>query len=56
MEEIYEDYLEDVIEIAESHYDIAKEEIVYNHEHFERCFEEGISADDAVFQLSNFCI
>ena len=56
MEETYEDYLEDVIEIADTQFDISKEEIIYNEEHFEQCYEEGTEAERAVFLLSNFCI
>ncbi len=56
MEETFEDYFEVVIEIAESQYEISKEEIVYNKEHFEGCFYEGTDAERAVFLLSTFCI
>ena len=56
MEDYYEDYLEDVIEIADKQFDISKEEIIYNSEHFEQCFEDGTDPEHAVFLLSNFCI
>jgi len=56
MDEFYEEYLEEVIEIAEEQYDISKEEIVYNNEHFERCYYEGTTPEKAVFLLSSFCI
>jgi len=56
MDEYYEEYLEEAIQIAESKFDISKEEIIYNNEHFEQCYENGTDVERAVFLLSNFCI
>tara|TARA_R100000541_G_C1851580_1_gene77704 strand:+ start:399 stop:569 length:171 start_codon:yes stop_codon:yes gene_type:complete len=56
MEDTFEDYLDDVIEIAEEQYDISKDEIVYNDEHFRHCYNDGTDANKAVMLLSNFCI
>jgi len=56
MTEEYEDYLEEVTEIATTQYDISTEEIVYNNEHFEQCFEEGTTAEEAVKILSGLCL
>tara|TARA_R110000737_G_C14538373_1_gene478526 strand:+ start:255 stop:425 length:171 start_codon:yes stop_codon:yes gene_type:complete len=56
MDESYEEYLEDVIEIAEAKFELSKEEIVYNNEHFENCFEEGMSAEDSVQLLSDYSL
>ncbi len=56
MDEIFEDYFEAVIEIAETLYDLTKDEVVYNKEHFEECFYEGTDAERAVFLLSTLCI
>jgi hypothetical protein len=56
MIEDYEDYLEEVHEIASTEYEITKEEVIYNNEHFEQCYEEGTTAGHAVFLLSQFCL
>lgn len=52
----YDEFLESVLEIAKIEYEISKEEINYNDEHFLQCYEEGISAGHAVFLLSSFCL
>lgn len=54
MNEEYEDYLENAIELAEAKFDIPKEEIHYNNEHFLQCYEEGTDIEQAVFLLANF--
>lgn len=55
MEEIYEDYLEQVLEIALKEHEIPKEEILYNNEHFENCYNDGISVEEAISILTGFC-
>ena len=52
----YDEFLESVLEIAKIEYEIAKEEIDYNEEHFLQCYKEGISAGHAVFLLSSTCL
>jgi hypothetical protein len=55
-DELYEEYIEDAIEIAENNYEISKEEIIYNDEHFRQCYENDTEVEQAVLLLSNFCI
>ena len=49
--EHYDEFLESVLEIAKIEYEISKEEIDYNEEHFLQCYQEGTSAGHAVFLL-----
>jgi hypothetical protein len=52
----YDEFLESVLEIAKIEYEISKEEIDYNEEHFLQCYQEGTSAGHAVFLLSSTCL
>ena len=53
--EDFDDYLEEVKDLSEN-YELTTEEIHYNLEHFEQCFENGTDADKALFLLSSFCL
>ena len=46
----FEDYFEEVLELV-INYDITIDEVVYNKEHFENCYEQGMQPDDAIKEL-----
>ena len=56
MRETFEDYMETVIEVAESNYEITKDELVYNEDQFRQYYEDGTSAEKAVLLIANYCL